>query len=426
MPNKANWTILTYIAAHNSLEAFGKASLAQVIGVGSTPEVVHGVLFDGAGGAERYIVGDPGKVLVAQHTPDFDCGDPDNLVKTAQWLFQAYPAERYGLVLWSHGTGWRPEEIEALSKAAYPKRAAGEDAERSAAPGSRVVFRTSLAKLLQPELPAERAVLFDDGSGHSLDTLELEQVLAGIQEVTGKALDVLGMDACLMANLELAYQIRQHVGCLVASEEPVPGSSWPYDLIYAELQSKPHMDGRALAGCFARQYLEYYTAHPPKAGDVTIVALDLANINKLVEPVDALSQSLLANLSQDADCLWKAQVQARHKEARQNDDLEDQRVPNKFLLHLWDIRSLAVGLAAAGASAGVQAAAGQVCDALAPGGPFVLAEGHRGDWFEGVGGVSLYFPPASASRISPYYADLSFAQTTTWKNLLEAYRAHYA
>jgi hypothetical protein len=32
---KAKWTILTYIAAHNNLDAFGKTSLHEILGVGS-------------------------------------------------------------------------------------------------------------------------------------------------------------------------------------------------------------------------------------------------------------------------------------------------------------------------------------------------------------------------------------------------------
>ena len=59
---KARWTILTYIAAHNNLAMLGKVSLNQILGVGSTPEVVHGMLYDGPGEGGRYVVGDPGTV----------------------------------------------------------------------------------------------------------------------------------------------------------------------------------------------------------------------------------------------------------------------------------------------------------------------------------------------------------------------------
>ena len=62
MPSKAKWTILTYIAAHNNLDNFGKKSLMEILGVGSTAEVVQGALYDGKQGAGRYVMGDPGGV----------------------------------------------------------------------------------------------------------------------------------------------------------------------------------------------------------------------------------------------------------------------------------------------------------------------------------------------------------------------------
>ena len=116
MSDKAQWTILTYIAAHNNLEKFGLQSLKQIIDVGSTPQVRHGVLFDGPYDGRRYLIGDAGVVLEQPPLKNFDSGDPDRLIETARYIFEKYPAEHYGLVLWSHGSGWRPEEIEEVAK----------------------------------------------------------------------------------------------------------------------------------------------------------------------------------------------------------------------------------------------------------------------------------------------------------------------
>src|SRR6516165_11263785 len=112
MASKPKWTILTYIAAHNNLDQLGKTSLREILTVGSTPDVVQGALFDGKGGAARYVMGEPGMVEHQEQLGQFDSGDPDGLIKTAKWLFEQRPAERYGVVLWSHGSGWEPSEIE--------------------------------------------------------------------------------------------------------------------------------------------------------------------------------------------------------------------------------------------------------------------------------------------------------------------------
>src|SRR5688500_15493315 len=80
MPNKAKWTVLTYIAAHNNLDQFGKKSLIEILNVGSTPEVVQGALYDGKTGAARYLMGDPGVVESQEQLGHFDSGDPDGLI----------------------------------------------------------------------------------------------------------------------------------------------------------------------------------------------------------------------------------------------------------------------------------------------------------------------------------------------------------
>src|SRR5215208_6885167 len=101
MPNKAKWTVLTYIAAHNNLDTFGRKSLTDILSVGSNKDVVLGALYDGKIGAGRYLMGEAGFVATQNQLGSFDSGDPDELLATAKWLFSAFPAERYGLVLWS-------------------------------------------------------------------------------------------------------------------------------------------------------------------------------------------------------------------------------------------------------------------------------------------------------------------------------------
>ena len=55
---KAEWTLLTYIAAHNNLDTLGQRSLHQILGVGSTSHVKQAVFYDGTSTAARYIAGE--------------------------------------------------------------------------------------------------------------------------------------------------------------------------------------------------------------------------------------------------------------------------------------------------------------------------------------------------------------------------------
>src|SRR5262245_60467002 len=206
---KSRWTVLTYIAAHNNLALLGKQSLYQIVNVGSTADVVHGVLYDGPDAAGRYLVGDSGTVREQEQFDTFDGGDPDALIQTAKWLFEKQPSERYALVLWSHGTGWTPSEIAKIAMEARPGATNGDEPhERAVMPGALTLFRTTLRAMQKPQKRTERAILFDDGTGHSLDTLELYRVMRAVAKTIGQPIDLLGMDACLMASLEVAFQIK--------------------------------------------------------------------------------------------------------------------------------------------------------------------------------------------------------------------------
>jgi hypothetical protein len=152
---------------------------------------------------------------------------------------------------------------------------------------------------------------------------------------------------------------------------------------------------------------------------VTKVAVDLSQIGRLVQATDAFAAALEADMEQQADILWNAQWQSYLQESRQK-----KRDPNKFRLHMWDLASVAARMADS-PNAAVQKAAKDVVHELKSGGPAVLAEGHYGSWFDGIGGVSAYFTVPQKQRLAPAYADLAFAKDTHWLEMLKAYHDYY-
>jgi hypothetical protein len=414
----AKWSVLTYIAAHNDLERLGTVSRQQILGVGSSVDVVHGMLYDGSIGGARYVVGTPGNVRIQEVLGAFDSGDPDALIETAKWFFGHHPAERYALILWSHGTGWVPSEIADVAEEVRPDAARddSEAAERGGTSGSLALFRSTLREMLTPDRPTERAILFDDGSGQSIDTVELERVGKEIMAAIGKPLELLGMDACLMGNVEVAYQLRNTVRHFVASPELVPGHSWPYATIYGQLKENANQDGAALARTVVGSYVASYRAKPPLAGDVTKVALDLGRIDGLKNAANGLAKALLEDIGRSSTALWTAQAATQKVETR-----DAKRSPSKFDFHLWDLGAIATALEqSSDVSASVKSAARETVEALRPGAGAVLAEGHYGQWFDGTFGVSVYLPVVE--RISPWYQKVAFAADAQWHDMLVAYR----
>jgi hypothetical protein len=268
------------------------------------------------------------------------------------------------------------------------------------------MFRTTLEKIFTLPSPAERAICSDDNSGHSLDTIELGKVLAGAVKTIGRPLDLLGMDACLMSNLEVAYQLRPFVRYMVASEELEPNSGWPYDRVLRELADHPDLSTADLAAHIVNVYIKSYVDRD-YGGPVTQAALDLEKVADLAKPIDTLANTLIAEMPQAATELWNAQRKSAHF----------------YQNTLWDIAHLCEVLEKSTGSVQMIEAAQAVRKAIekAPGKCIVAAENH-GEMVSRCGGVSIYLIPP-LTRISPFYGDLDFCRQTAWPELLRRYHS---
>jgi hypothetical protein len=190
------------------------------------------------------------------------------------------------LVLSNHGSGFYVP-LEMLSGGGRRHR-------RAARRHRRGFFRTTRERLLGVRPP--RGIAYDDGSGDCLDNRELKQVLAHAHHMLGRPVDLVGMDACLMTMLEVAYQLRDHARILVGSEELEPGAGWPYAAVFGDLVAGPTMGPPVLAAAIVRRYAESYAS---SGADATQSAIDLSALDDLVGAVDALGRALLGGLPSD-------------------------------------------------------------------------------------------------------------------------------
>ena len=223
-------------------------------------------------------------------------------------------------------------------------------------------------------------------------------------ETIGQKFDLLGMDACLMSNIEVAYQVRNHVRYIVASEENEPADGWPYDRILGRITDNPEMEAAELARSIVSDYVDWYRDRDT-TDDITQAALDLSKLDSLTAPLDDFAGSLAADMSNSYPDIWRAQ----RKSAR--------------FWHntLWDLGHFCEVLHGTTNTDEVGEAAQAVIDALAPGqGRFVLAESHLGTKVERCMGVTIYLVPPITS-ISRYYGELDFSHNHPWMSMLEAY-----
>jgi hypothetical protein len=253
-------------------------------------------------------------------------------------------------------------------------------------------------------LPADRAICSDDGSGHSLDTIELGRVLSKTADKLGQPLDLLGMDACLMSCLEVAYQARPYVRYLVASEESEPGDGWPYDAILRKLVGRPKLPTSELAKHIVNTYIQSYVDRDYQ-GRITQSALDLSKLDTLTLPMDGLADALIARMPQVQGKIWEAQ----------------RRSARFWHNTLWDLNHFCLELESLTARTPTRRAAEAVRKALRKGSARpVLAEAHRGAGLDKCGGLSIYLP--ALTQPSRYYKDLAFAQDHRWDEMLTTYQ----
>jgi hypothetical protein len=410
---KKTWTVLVYLAGDNDLDGAGVVDLGEMKRVGSNARVNMVAQFDRAGknaATKRYFLR-KGTTLakdVVASLGETNMGDPNVLQDFLAWGAKNYPAQRYMVVIWNHGAGWDDENIyrsvrRGLKRnVAYKKSAVGETVRGAAGavpiarvramskrPFKRALFSTTIQQAVQ-----KRAIAFDDQAEDFLDNIELKRVLTAAKKTFGGKIDVLGMDACLMNMVEVAYQVRNTAQVLVGSQEVEPADGWPYHTVLRELTRKPDVTPAEIVA-------RYLASYKPNEG-VTQSALDLSASTRLEGAIDKLSASLLKELPGEATqiAVMRARRAARDYETRDYVDL----------VHFCQLlRKYSASAAVQGACSGVEDAAART---------FVLASGFKGASVTNSNGVSIYFPEET---ISPLYAKLDFAKNNKWNEFLRAY-----
>lgn len=150
-------------------------NLNVIVQTGGTAEWQNTVVADDR--CQRYRVTEDGLELVDDSLGMQNMADSATLTDFIQYCSSNYAADHYGLVLWDHGGG-------VVGGYGYDENFGGDS-----------MSLTEMSRAL------------GDASVH---------------------LDMLGFDACLMANFETCLMAAPYADYLIASEEPEPGCGWYY------------------------------------------------------------------------------------------------------------------------------------------------------------------------------------------------------
>jgi hypothetical protein len=366
----SKWTVIVFLNAANDLFNFSDLNVNQMERVAQSSDVrfvlqwkqVQSLFptssFDGT---RRYLVKpDTSNDIVSELLQDMgdgvDMGDSDVLHDFILWAKTNYPAERYCLVVWNHGNGWR--------------------------------------RGVEEDLPT-RAVSYDDETGNSIQIWEMAQALGGT------LFDIVAFDASLMQMMEVADEIRDQAKYVVGSEESPPGEGYPYHLIFDNFKDNPTDTTLNLSKAFVDGMLEVPEYATRK---ITQSVVDTTKLDELESSLDGLADALIANVGSIG-----AQVQAARSNA-QSYSPSGNRV-YRDIDHLCEILGSTISIPA------IQTAASSVRTSLADA---VVWEGHNANSPNSNGLSIDFSSSAQFASGALDYSLLRFASATSWNEWLSA------
>ena len=264
-PEVKEWTVMVFLNAKNNLESYGLKDVNEMEMVGSSDKVNIVVEFgrikgyssaDGnwTGCRTYYIQKDNNTNSVTspilKETPKCDMGSWEYMVDFVKWTKERYPAKKYVLVVWNHGSGWNK----------------GGD----------------ISLLLN-----EKGISYDDETHNHITTAQLRMALDKIGGV-----DIFAMDACLMQMIEVAYEIKDYTKYVVASEETEPADGYTYNTWLDPLIKNPKADAKTVSIYMVDSYTDHYQSIGKGSTQSSIYAPSLEKLAKLIDEfIDALIAS---------------------------------------------------------------------------------------------------------------------------------------
>ncbi len=377
LPNfilKTKWTVMIYMDGDNSLSDETSVDLNEMEQAGSNGYVNIVVQDDTKyDTTKRYFV-KPNEAEFLQDMGELNMADKQTLIDFANWAVDNYPADRYILVLWNHGGGFKKRSITT------------------------------------------KDICWDDNSSDSMSIPDLHQALSAIRQKIGHKIDIVGMDACLMGMLEVDYEIGDTANFMIGSENTEPGGGWPYDKILKYLIDNVDTSTIDLSKEIVKDYIESYN----QGDEATLSAIDLSKIDNLKTKVDNLATDLKNGLKNDNGTLRDKLTTNIFESVQRFDDVGNDGISynDDSYADLYHLASL-IANELPNYKVDTQAVMNAVSNA-------VIADNNTGSPVANAFGISIWFPKPSIYSTTDWnwywnhYAELSFAKDSQWDEFITA------
>ncbi|MCQ2110735.1 MAG: clostripain-related cysteine peptidase [Bacteroidaceae bacterium] len=272
-------TILVYMAGDNNLTSYVSSNInsmmygltksisrnndlvAYVDRPGQTPVLLH--------------ITESGKDTLMVFPNDYSAHSV-TLTQAIDKTIELFPAESYGLVMWSHGTGWVPSATH-LYIDSY--------------------------KLLMQERKAPMTRAFGLDMEPDVEWMDLDAMVEGIP---AGVFDFILFDACYMSSIEVLYELRGKANWFIGSEIEILVLGFPYAEIMEDLFHSDYLS-------VCQKYYGYYDIQSGEARTAGVALVDASKLDNLASAFRAVTESATV----DAADLWQYDLQYvdrfRHK-----------------------------------------------------------------------------------------------------------------
>jgi hypothetical protein len=250
-PPIKEWTLAVFLNADNNLDPFGVEDQAEMSRVGSSEFLNIVSLIDREHGPAQINYIEKNNIKKIKDLGEVDMGDYRQLIKFIKYVKTNYPAKRYAITIWNHGSGWKNKNINAIF----------------------------------------RGISYDDSSNNHITNAQLSVALKEINKILGKKVDILNFDACLMQMVEVGYACKDFTSYIVASEELEPGKGAPYDDILKGIKSG--MSARDFAINWVKAFSASYEGGSQGYDESTQSAIDCSKFNKLIDALNGFAKTAM-------------------------------------------------------------------------------------------------------------------------------------
>ncbi len=181
-----------------------------------------------------------------EYDDDGNSASPEVLNQTLKYMYTKHKAKSYGLVMWSHGSGW----IEGMYDSGVRERN-----------GKKTSFGIDNLKNLAID------------EGPSMEISDMAKVLEQYDN-----LNFVLFDACFMQCIECLYTLRNSADYIIGSSAEIPGLGAPYDRIMASMFAEPFV-----AGDIARIYYDYYQNEDKEYNGVLLSVVDTKQLDNFAK-----------------------------------------------------------------------------------------------------------------------------------------------